>query len=510
MAATALLVAAFALPAVAGAATFIVNSTADEADLAVGGGCLTAAGKCTLRAAIEESNAGSGGDEVGFDGTVFEGDRNDTITLGSNLPAIVKATRFDGGSCTTEVGAAGPCVALHGTNSGAALKIEADDVAIENLAFVDSATAIWIAGADEFELRSNWFGVQLDGAELGAINGTAILVSPGSSDGQIGGKELGSGNLFAAGVAGIELFGASHVNVLGNRFGFAPDGNVAFFPIARSITIASAPAAGFEAIGNVVGAHLDPVAAKTPVCDGGCNAIIGPEGLINLSPSSEQRGPAVETTIVGNQLGIDASGTKGVAGGGIFTGKSRQTMIGGLRVGDGNRINHAKIWGGGPDLAILGNRIGLNASGTEVMAPPTEAIALFCSELDNPGEEVLLAGNEIGSDGGRGISHRGLGAAIIGNSITGADIGFTTSDSNNGHGSLLEDNLIEGSGVGVFLENDFNELYGNEILESSGGGIAIFGRNGLDATGNIIGGDTPTDENVISFSGSHAIVIGGV
>jgi hypothetical protein len=60
------------------------------------------------------------------------------------------------------------------------------------------------------------------------------------------------------------------------------------------------------------------------------------------------------------------------------------------------------------------------------------------------------------------------------------------------------------------IENDFNELYGNGIFEASGGGVAIFGRNGLDATGNVIGGDAPEDENVIAFSGSHAIVIAGV
>jgi CSLREA domain-containing protein len=509
MAAAILVIAALAVPAAAEATTFTVDSTADETDLTIGGSCLTAAGKCTLRAAIEEANAGSGGDEIAFDEAVFEGDRDDTVTLGSNLPAVIKTTRFDGGRCMTEAGAAGPCAALHGTNSGAALKIEADEVTIENLAFVDSATAVELAGADEFELRGNWFGVQLDGAELGAINATSILVGPDSSDGQIGGKEITSGNLFVAGVAGIELFGASRVRVLGNRFGFAPDGNVAFFPIARSITIASAPSAGFDAVGNVVGAHLDPVAAKTPVCDGGCNAIVGPEGRIGLDPSGEGRGPAVETTVIGNQLGIDASGTKGVVSDGIFTGKSENTTIGGLRGGDGNRINGAGIRGGGPNLAILGNQVGLNADGTAVMAPGG-GIALFCQEIENPADEALVLGNKIGMDGGVGISDWGLGATIVGNFITGAEVGLSTTFSNNGHGSLIENNLIEGSGSGVMLENDFNELYGNEILESSAGGIAIFGRNNLDATGNVIGGDTPAEENVISYSGSHAIVIAGV
>jgi CSLREA domain-containing protein len=44
------------------AATFTANSTADESDFAPGDGvCLTAAGECTLRAAIQEANALGGG-----------------------------------------------------------------------------------------------------------------------------------------------------------------------------------------------------------------------------------------------------------------------------------------------------------------------------------------------------------------------------------------------------------------------------------------------------------------
>jgi hypothetical protein len=44
-----------ALPAVASAAVYEVNSTADEEDLLSNGICLTLGGNCTLRAAIEES-----------------------------------------------------------------------------------------------------------------------------------------------------------------------------------------------------------------------------------------------------------------------------------------------------------------------------------------------------------------------------------------------------------------------------------------------------------------------
>jgi len=55
----------FALTATAGAATFVVDSSADLVDLNPGDGlCSTAAGECTLRAAIMEANAYPGADVI--------------------------------------------------------------------------------------------------------------------------------------------------------------------------------------------------------------------------------------------------------------------------------------------------------------------------------------------------------------------------------------------------------------------------------------------------------------
>jgi CSLREA domain-containing protein len=65
---------ALAVPAVASAEEFVVDSTADEADSAPGVGCLVAIEECTLRAAIEAANASEGEfDVIGFDEAVFDG-----------------------------------------------------------------------------------------------------------------------------------------------------------------------------------------------------------------------------------------------------------------------------------------------------------------------------------------------------------------------------------------------------------------------------------------------------
>lgn len=65
LAAAALAIAVFGLGAPARAATFIVNDTTDAVDAAPGDGvCLTAAGQCTLRAAIRQANALAGPDTI--------------------------------------------------------------------------------------------------------------------------------------------------------------------------------------------------------------------------------------------------------------------------------------------------------------------------------------------------------------------------------------------------------------------------------------------------------------
>ena len=86
------------LPAAAAAESFTVDSAADEVDLSVGtGGCATAAGTCTLRAAIEEADAVVGeSSEIEFEEEPFEGSAGSTIVLGSGLPPITETLRING------------------------------------------------------------------------------------------------------------------------------------------------------------------------------------------------------------------------------------------------------------------------------------------------------------------------------------------------------------------------------------------------------------------------------
>lgn len=76
-----------ALPSAASAATFTVDSTADDSDDVAGdGACDDGAGNCTLRAAVEEAN-----ELVGPDTIMFDLPSSSTITLGDALPCILES-----------------------------------------------------------------------------------------------------------------------------------------------------------------------------------------------------------------------------------------------------------------------------------------------------------------------------------------------------------------------------------------------------------------------------------
>src|SRR6266542_3168085 len=103
------------IPAVDADATFVVDSTGDESDIAPGDGACAVApgGPCTLRAAIQEANASSGTDAVRFNVPPSGGY---VISPASALPEIVVPLVID---ATTQPGYSGqPLMELDGRNVG--------------------------------------------------------------------------------------------------------------------------------------------------------------------------------------------------------------------------------------------------------------------------------------------------------------------------------------------------------------------------------------------------------
>ena len=99
------------------AAIFTVDSTTDAVDASPGNGvCATSGAVCTLRAAIQESNALAGADTVAFN---IAGAGPHTIQPTSALPSISDPVIIDG---TTEPDFTGtPIIELNGALAGARL-----------------------------------------------------------------------------------------------------------------------------------------------------------------------------------------------------------------------------------------------------------------------------------------------------------------------------------------------------------------------------------------------------
>jgi CSLREA domain-containing protein len=506
-----------AAPAAAGAEDlFTVDSTADEADAMPGvGGCLTLGGKCTLRAAIEESNASAGAlDEIVFDELVFDGQATGTITLGSSLAAVVDPVRINGRECPTAAGVGGPCVGIAGPSAGPALTVEnAEGVEIEGLAVTGAQTGISVEGSEFFKARANWFGVDLEGDESG--NTTGVFIDPGSSNSRIGGEGPDAGNVLAGNAGnGLEVHGASNVKVLGNYFGVQRDG-VTPAANGKDIEVTSVAGGGPEATGTTIGTRVSAGAAATPACDGGCNLISGAASSgIDLGGDGGEESPASVTTIAGNYIGLNATGSAPIpnASSGIRVGSATQTVIGGPKAGEANRINggDAGILAGpaAADLVVRNNSIGVGAAGTAALGAPDEAIVVDSEGLSSAAVDAAIVDNEIRMQGGVAITQRGFGARIADNEVFDAEAGIKVTGPTGEHGNLIEGNSIEGLEVsGILVENDFNEIAGNKVSGSAGAGIWLRGLGPFGLAENLVGGDAADEENVITGSGAAAIEI---
>ena len=506
-----LLACALAAPGFASAETFTVNTTADEVDASVGNEfCETAAGKCTLRAAIEETNFTTDAfDTIGFEEEVFEGDGDSVIEPTSALPAITTPLSLGGRVCETEAGVQGPCVEIDGADGAPVLTIEGvAGVEIETLALTGAKAGISADAAPGLKARGNWIGIRLDGSAAG--NETGILLASESDGSRIGFEGPGTGNLIAnSSGTGLEILGSSNVRVEGNEFGVGPGGAQ---PAANGagIVIAST-VGGAEAVGNRIGTRVSTAAAASLQCELGCNLISGSDSNgIDLSGPGDSD-PAIETTIAGNHIGLDRAGTGSIpnAGVGILVGAAARTVIGGSRAGDRNRIAGGAVaveaGPGAPDLLVRGNLVGSRATAPGTAEPPQNGVVVDSAGLLLPREEARILENEIGLSGGTGISQSERGGEIFDNLVEGATTGIEVQAE--GFENLIDSNRIEATDIGILIKGSFNEIVGNVIGDDQSIGVRIEGSGFFGTGGNTIGGDTASSENTINSSAGDAIKI---
>lgn len=502
-----------ARPARARASVYEVDSVGDQVDKAPGsGGCETAVGSCTLRAAIEEANQSAETlDTIVFD-LGFNGQLADTIKLGSNLPTIegpltIKGDRF--GQCTTAASIPGPCVGLEATSASVGLQVESDGVSIEGLALSGAMTGLEVnEGFTGFIARDDWVGVKLDGVAAGGEIG--VLFQPKADGATVGGPDAAERVVVSGdSEAGLEILGASETVVQGDYFGVGPDGAT---PMPNFSDIRIYNYNGSVVENTQIGADLTPEALATPTCDGGCNVISGAESTeIEVLETLVEPASPGPIAIRGNYAGLDAAGTGVVPGGpfGIFVDNGTDVTIGGPSPGDANYIAGGSAGliaeKPGKDLVVQGNRVGVNSVGAPV-TPPDQVGIDIDAESASPAHPATISGNQVHMAGAVGITEIGVGATITSNEVFDAQIGIHTFEFSGLHPNSIRENLIEGASEdGILIENDLNEIAANHIVDSAEG-IRIQ-EPGFGIIHNLVGGDLPADENVIDGSAGDAIAI---
>ena len=515
----AVVVCLLAAPASASALTYTVDSTADEADAVPGtAGCLTAGLKCTLRAAIEESNFSAGTpDEIKF-AAAFDGQSADTIVLLSALPGIEDPVSILGGDCFGEDGPDSPCAGIKGPSSAAALTVDdANGVVIEGLAITGAQFGIDVVGGSEgFVARNDWVGLTLGAAEEANLIG--IFLDPGSDGATIGGLATSERNVIAGNEGdGLYLNGASDATILGNYFGVNPPEPVGLpggsqqMANGKDIEITdSTSGGGVKAENNEVGATIEGSALTSPVCDGGCNVISGADGAgIDLNGDGAGQNEASAsgpTSIHGNFIGVSASGTGTVANSsyGVLAGHADNVTVGEFPLGDANYFagsGEAIATEEGESFIARGNSFGIGPNGAELTRPGKAVFALDQGVAAPPSIELnLIFAGSIGIEQRGGVGH------LTSNEVIGGSIGiYATGEPG---GGLIASNFIEAASEnGILVEGPDNEVRGNTVLESGKAGIRVKNPPGIAMTGGLIGGSTGEKENVIEGSRGPAIEI---
>src|SRR5262249_10551944 len=157
-------------------------------------------------------------------------------------------------------------------------------------------------------------------------------------------------------------------------------------------------------------------------------------------------------------------------------------------------------------LLIEGNWIGLGATGTSSLAPPTTAGISV-----EGGYQVTISENRMSMASGTAVELSGgeavirsnaIGEGFTGTGLPGASIGVHLSGACYRCGIVYGNSIANAKHVGVLIEGNSNRVYGNRIEGSGEAGIQIKAQGLFGATTrNVIGGETAAEENTISESG---------
>ncbi len=494
-----------AAPAVA--ATFVVGVTTSLPDASPGDGiCAAANGDCSLRAAIEESNALPGADTITF---AIPGPGVPSIAVGS-LPTVTDTVTIDG---TTQ--AAGR-VAVTGTSNGFLLTIAANDCVVRGMVFNGTANVGLRLQSDGNVIEGSFFGTTDDGtAPQGGLAVLAIQIQSGNDD-RIGGTAPLARNVVTGPSGAIRVDAGS---------GHAIEGNLIGVDVTGTVGIAGT-AAGVRVLGGS--------AAVGGTAPGAGNVVsgFGQAGVRLDTPGSVVQGNRIGTDAAGlaaisNTIGVDCNFNEDVTIGGASPGAGN--LVSG-NAGDGIRLTQNLP----AEMAIQGNRIGTDAAGA--FAIPNEGYGLHIvgaseAQIGGTSETArnvisgnlldgifitkfitvaatgnVIQGNYIGTDatGTRAVPNLKSGIALEYAEAT--QIGGTGP----GEGNVISGNFLHGIDLALTANAMKNLIYGNRIgANAFGNGPVGNGLAGihipLNTHGALIGGTGAGQANTIAFNSGAGV-----
>jgi CSLREA domain-containing protein/uncharacterized repeat protein (TIGR01451 family) len=336
-----------------------------------------------------------------------------------------------------------------------------------NLVSGNPGYGIFIRGSANL-VQGNFIGTNITGtASVG--NGLGGVYISNSNSNLIGGNVAGAGNLISGNTGvGITIdANGSNNEIRGNKIGTNLDGTAALGNTLQGVVVVS-----------------------------GTDNFIGSAGAGNLISGNGQDGVQLQydstrTTVQGNTIGTDVTGTaripNGANGIGVFV--RWYSTIGGSLPGQGNLISGNTLNGiygvNSGYIQVQGNKIGTDINGTTALGNGKDGIAQNFSGGWNIGELYV---NLISGNTGAGISLHGSGNnTIVGNKI-GTDAAGTIALGNGADGIL-----IDGGGHTV------NVIRGNQISNN--------GSNGVELSGSTL--YNPVLNNQISGNGGKGIVVAG-
>jgi len=247
---------------------------------------------------------------------------------------------------------------------------------------------IWTTGTIENMVRGNYIGTDSTGTAAipNTLNG--VFLNSGATANEIGGDLPGEGNLISGNdFYGVRISGTgTNSNIVsGNIIGLDINGTAALLNFREGIAVANS-ADNTKIGGTTLNERNIIVASYAGV-------------LLEVGASN--------TTVSGNYIGTDITGTVGfgVGTGVVISSASHDNTVGGLTAAERNIISGNggrgfNIYGAGTDHnQVMGNYIGVDVTGVNPLGNPSDGIRIWNSAQDN----TIGPNNIIAYNGDQGI-----------------------------------------------------------------------------------------------------------